>query len=101
MEQLRVSILSVGALLSVVGLILLGFGWPHGRLSRRIIRLGVPFLPVATYTVWLASYARPPAGHGGFLSPWTLGLMMLSPLLLIWLLACFFAWAFGKVLRES
>ena len=101
MEQLRTAILGVGALLSVAGLVLLGFGWPRGPLSRRITCIGVGFLPLAVYTAWLASYAPPPPGHGGFLSPWTLGLVMLSPWLLVWLVACFVAWAVGKILRQS
>jgi hypothetical protein len=97
MEQLRVSILILGALLSVAGLLLLGFGRPHGRLARRITCTGAPFMPVTTYTALLGTYAP---SRGGFLSPLTLGLIMLSPWLLLWLVACFLAWAAGKTPRS-
>jgi hypothetical protein len=101
MDHLHVVILSIGALLSLAGLILLGLGWPSGRISRRMVCIGAPFLPVLTYTAWLASYAPSPPGHGGFFSPWTLGLMMLVPWLLLWLVACFAAWVIGNIMRQG
>ena len=99
MDPLHASILILGALASAAGLALLGFSWRRGRLFRRVACIGVPLLPVATFTLWLADGAASPPNHGGFWSAWTILAMMLSPYLLIWLVACFTAYVLGHILR--
>lgn len=99
MEAVRNAILGAGALLCLAALIWLGFGGPSGRLAKRASFVGVALLPVAVYTAWLATGAPGAPRTGGFLSPWALGLMMLSPGLLVWFAACFLVGAIGHTLR--
>ena len=101
METARVAILTVGALLCVLGLVWLVLGGPKARLPRRAFCIGLLFLPIVVGAVHLATYPPPPSGRGGFLSAAIIILMMLSPWVLLWMFACFVAWAIGRIRAQA
>ncbi len=85
MEYLPVTILVVGAVAGLAGIIWLASGKPSTVLRRRLTLAGLIVHPFATYTLFMVSV--PPA-RGGFWPWYSVGLMMLGLPMLGWVALC-------------